>query len=113
MIINSLVNDVLIPPIGMRLGKVDCSHLAITLQEKTAEADAVTVKYGMFINTILDFVIVAFAIFLLIKQVNRFKKKEPEPEATTKECPKCFSTIPIKATRCPNCTSELLIEQTS
>lgn len=112
-IINSLVNDVLMPPIGMLLGKVDFSHLAITLQEKTAEADAVTVKYGMFINTILDFVIVAFAIFLLIKQVNRFKKQEPEPEATTKECPKCFSTIPIKATRCPNCTSELLIEQTA
>lgn len=112
-IINSLVNDVLMPPIGMLLGKVDFSHLAITLQEKTAEADAVTVKYGLFINTILDFVIVAFAIFLLIKQVNRFKKQEPAPEPTTKECPRCFSAIPLQATRCPNCTSELLLEQAS
>lgn len=112
-IINSLVNDVIMPPIGMLLGSVDFSDLAITLHDKTDEAEAVALKYGVFINTILDFVIVAFAIFLLIKQVNRFKKKEPEAESTTKDCPKCCTAIPIKATRCPNCTSELLLEQAS
>ncbi|WP_373499642.1 large-conductance mechanosensitive channel protein MscL [Desulfococcus sp.] len=112
-IINSLVNDVIMPPIGMLLGSVDFSDLAITLQDKTAEAEAVALKYGAFINTVLDFVIVAFAIFMLIKQVNRFKKKEPEAEPMTKECPKCCTAIPIKATRCPNCTSELLLEQAS
>jgi large conductance mechanosensitive channel len=108
-IISSLVNDIIMPPIGLLLGKVDFSHLALTLMEKTAEAPGVTIKYGIFINTILDFIIVAFAIFMLIKQVNRFKKKEdPAPaEPTTKECPKCYSAIHLKATRCPNCTSEL------
>lgn len=112
-IINSLVNDVIMPPIGMLLGNVDFSDLAITLQDKTAEAEAVALKYGVFINAVLDFVIVAFAIFMLIEQINRFKKKEPEAEPTTKECPKCCTAIPIKATRCPNCTSELLLEQTT
>lgn len=108
-IISSLVNDVIMPPIGMLLGNVDFSNLAVTLQEKTAEAQAVTIKYGVFINTVLDFILVAFAIFLVIKQMNRFKKKEEAPpaEPTDKECPKCYSTISIKATRCPNCTSEL------
>jgi len=108
-IVSSFVNDVIMPPIGMLLGNVDFADLAITLREKTAEADAVTLKYGMFINTILDFVIVAFAIFIVIKQMNRLKKKEEVPAAapTTKECPKCYSTIAIKATRCPNCTSEI------
>ncbi len=108
-IVSSLVNDVIMPPIGLLLGKVDFSNLSITLMEKTAEAEAVTIKYGMFINTILDFVLVAFAIFLLIKQVNRFKRKEEAvaPAPTTKDCPRCFTAIPIKAVRCPNCTSEL------
>jgi len=108
-IITSLVNDVIMPPIGLLLGNVDFSNLAITLKEKTAASEAVMLKYGVFINTILDFVIVAFAIFMVIKQMNRFKRKEEAPpaEPTTKECPKCFTAIPIKATRCPNCTSEL------
>ena len=108
-IVNSLVKDVIMPPIGLLLGDVDFSQLAITLKEKTATAEAVTVKYGVFINTILDFAIVAFVIFIVIKQMNRFKKKEEAPvaEPTTKECPKCFTAIPIRATRCPNCTSEL------
>ena len=108
-IVSSLVNDVIMPPIGLLLGKVDFSNLTITLMEKTAEAEAVTIKYGVFINTILDFIFVAFAIFILIKQVNRFKRKEEAaPEVpTTKDCPKCFTAIPIKAVRCPNCTSEL------
>ena len=108
-IVSSLVNDVIMPPIGMLLGNVDFTQLAITLRAKTAETEAVTIKYGVFINTILDFLIVAFAIFIVIKQMNRLKKKEEAPAAapTTKECPKCFSTIPIKAVRCPHCTSEL------
>ena len=108
-IVSSFVKDVIMPPIGLLLGNVDFSHLAITLQEKTATAEAVTIKYGGFINTVLDFIIVAFAIFIVIKQMNRFKKQEeaPVPEPTTKECPKCFTAIPIRAKRCPNCTSEL------
>jgi len=108
-IVSSLVKDIIMPPIGMLLGKVDFSNLAVTLQEKTAEAEAVTIKYGVFINSVLDFIIVAFAIFLVVKQINRFKKKEEEPpaEPDEKECPRCCSTISIKATRCPNCTSEL------
>jgi large conductance mechanosensitive channel len=106
-IVSSLVNDVVMPPIGLLLGKVDFSNLAVTLIEKTAEADAVTIKYGMFINTVLDFIIVAFSIFIVIKQLNRLKKEAPPAAPTTKECPKCYSTIPIKATRCPNCTSEI------
>jgi len=108
-IVSSLVNDVIMPPIGLLLGNVDFSQLAITLKAKTAASEAVTLNYGVFINTILDFVIVAFAIFIMIKQINRFKRKEEAPvvEPTTKECPKCFTAIPIKATRCPNCTSDL------
>jgi len=108
-IVSSFVSDVIMPPIGLLLGNVDFSQLAITLKAKTAATEAVTLNYGVFINTVLDFVIVAFAIFIVIKQMNRFKKKEEAPvvEATTKECPKCFTAIPIKATRCPNCTSDL------
>jgi len=108
-IVSSFVNDVIMPPIGLLLGNIDFSQLAITLKEKTAATEAVTINYGVFINTILDFIIVAFAIFMVIKQMNRFKRKEEAQvaEPTTKDCPKCFTAIPIKATRCPNCTSEL------
>jgi large conductance mechanosensitive channel len=108
-IVSSLVNDVIMPPIGLLLGNIDFSQLAITLREKTVAAEAVTIKYGVFVNTVLDFIIVAFAIFMVIKQMNRFKKKEEVAvaEPTVKECPKCFTAIPIKAMRCPNCTSEL------
>ncbi len=108
-IVSSLVNDVIMPPIGYLMGNVDFSNLAITLKEKTVDAEAVTLKYGVFINTVLDFIIVAFAIFMVIKQMNRLKKAEEEPVVapTTKQCPKCCSEIPIKATRCPNCTSEI------
>ena len=105
-IVTSLVNDVIMPPIGLLLGNVDFSNLAVTLRDKTAEADAVTLNYGLFINTVLDYLIVAFAIFMVIKQMNRLKKKEPEPEITTKDCPRCCTSIPIQATRCPHCTSE-------
>lgn len=108
-IVSSFVNDVIMPPIGLLLGNIDFSQLAITLKEKTAATEAVTINYGVFINTILDFIIVAFAIFMVIKQMNRFERKEEAQvaEPTTKDCPKCFTAIPIKATRCPNCTSEL------
>ena len=105
-IITSLVNDVVMPPIGMLLGQVDFSNLSITLQEKTAQAAAVTINYGQFINNVLDFVIVAFCIFLVVKQMNRIKLL-PSPEPTTKACPQCLSTIPIKATRCAFCTSQV------
>ena len=99
-IVTSLVNDVVMPPIGMLLGKVDFSSLAIALNEKTA------IKYGAFLNNVLDFVIVAFCIFLVVKQMNRLKQGPPA-EPTTKSCPQCLSTIPIKATRCAHCTSTL------
>jgi len=108
-IVSSFVNDVIMPPIGMLLGNADFSSLAITLKEQTAEIAAVTLKYGVFINTVLDFIIVAFAIFIVIKQMNRLQKKDVAPAAapTTRECPMCYSVIPIKATRCPHCTSEI------
>jgi len=108
-IVSSLVSDVIMPPVGLILGNVDFSKLSIVLREKSVAAEAVTINYGLFINTVLDFVIVALAIFMVIKQMNRLKsKKEEAPvEVTTKECPKCFSTIALKASRCPNCTSEI------
>ena len=107
-IVTSMVNDIIMPPLGMILGKVDFSNLNVTLQEAVDKTPAVAINYGAFINTIIDFVIVAFCIFLVIKQVNRFTKK-PEPPAapTTKPCAYCQTDIPIKATRCPNCTSQL------
>jgi len=100
-IVSSLVADIIMPPIGLLLGKMDFSTLAIHLNEKTA------IKYGVFINNVLDFVIVAFAIFMVIKQINRLKKAPPPADPTTKDCPKCCTSIPIKASRCPHCTSEL------
>jgi large conductance mechanosensitive channel len=115
-ITTSLVNDVVMPPIGFVLGKVDFNKMFINLSDKSyatlADAQAAgapTIRYGMFINTVLDFVIVAAVMFFLVRTVNRMQKPKPAPAAapTTKECPFCVSTIPIKATRCPNCTSEL------
>ena len=108
-IVSSFVSDVIMPPIGMLMGNVDFSKLAITLKEASAGVEAVTINYGVFINTVLDFIIVAFAIFMVIKQMNRLKKEEVvvEEAPTTKECSSCFSEINIKATRCPNCTTEL------
>ena len=106
-IVSSLVSDVIMPPIGLLLGNVDFSSLAFPLKKAIGETPAVTINYGVFINTVIDFVIVAFAIFLVIKQMNRLKKAPPPAEVTTKSCPKCCSTIPLKATRCPNCTSEI------
>ena len=99
-IITSLVNDILMPLIGVVLGGVNFSELAFTVR------DAV-VKWGAFVQSVIDFVIVAFVIFMIVRTMNRFKKPEPVAAPTTKECPHCFTSIPIKATRCPNCTSQL------
>jgi large conductance mechanosensitive channel len=119
-IVKSLVDDVIMPPIGLLLGGVDFSDLFITLSDgvKAAgpyhtlaaarEAGAVTLSYGLFINSVISFTIVAFAVFMLIKSINKLQPKAPEPEpAPTKECQFCLSTIPLNATRCPHCTSEL------
>lgn len=115
-IITSFVNDILMPPIGLLLGNVDFASLFINLSgqpyaslEEAQAAGAATINYGLFINTVLDFIIVAFVIFLLLRQLNRMKREEKAPpaEPTTKGCPYCLSTIPVKATRCPQCTSEL------
>jgi len=112
-IVTSVVSDVIMPPIGMLLGQVDFSNLAVTLKEATTDAAtgkeivAVTVNYGKFINTVIDFTIVAFAIFLMIRPLSKLKKAPPPPPPSTKECGFCFTAIPLKATRCPNCTSQI------
>jgi large conductance mechanosensitive channel len=122
-IVKSLVADIIMPPIGLLLGNVDFSNLFIVLKQgatagpfatiaEAQKAGAVTINYGMFANTVISFLIVAFAVFLLIRAINRLQREEealPE-EPTTKECPHCLSTIPIKATRCGHCTSELSAE---
>ena len=115
-IVTSFVNDILMPPIGLLLGNVDFSNLFINLSgqpygslEEAQAAGAATINYGLFINTVLDFIIVAFVVFLFVRQVNRMRREREAPlaEPTTRECPYCLSTIPLKATRCPHCTSEL------
>ena len=114
-IVTSLVNDVLMPPIGLLLGHMDFSNLFISLTGRHFDsvaaakaAGAATLNYGMFLNTVINFIIVAFAIFLLVRQVNRMHAPAPAPAApTTKACVYCCSQIPLAASRCPNCTSEL------
>jgi large conductance mechanosensitive channel len=115
-IVTSLVNDIIMPPIGLLLGQVDFSSLFINLSghpyASLAEAKAAgapTINYGVFLNTVIDFVIVAFAIFLVVRFINRLRRQpEAAPEApTTRECPFCLSSIPARATRCPHCTSAL------
>lgn len=116
-VVSSLVKDILMPPIGFLLGKVDFSNLFISLSghyASLAEAQAAgapTINYGLFINTVLNFIIVAAAVFFfIVRPINRLRrqKEAPAPAApTTQECPYCFSTIPLKATRCPYCTSHL------
>jgi large conductance mechanosensitive channel len=102
-IVTSLVNDIVMPPVGMLLGNIDFSHLVITLQADPP----VTINYGAFINTIITFFIVAVVMFLLIRAANRLKREPPPADPTTKSCPHCISDIPIQATRCPHCTSQL------
>jgi large conductance mechanosensitive channel len=113
-IITSLVADVIMPPIGLILGKVDFSSLFLSLSGTHYDslvaakaAGAPTINYGVFLNNVIDFLIVAFVIFMVIRQVNRWKKPVPVAAPVTKECPYCFTAIPIKAVRCANCTSEL------
>ena len=119
-IVKSMVSDVLMPPIGLLLGNVTFTDLFVTLKEGAApapyatldtakEAGAVTVNYGVFADNVVSFLIVAFAVFMLIKGINSLQKKEEAapPPPDKKECPFCIVSIPIKATRCPNCTSEL------
>jgi large conductance mechanosensitive channel len=102
-IVTSLVNDIVMPPVGLLLGGIDFSHLVITLKADPL----VTINYGAFINTIITFVIVAAVMFALVRTANRLKRETPPAEPTTKTCPHCFSDIPIQATRCPHCTSQL------
>jgi large conductance mechanosensitive channel len=113
-VVTSFVNDILMPPIGKLLGNVDFTNLFINLSGQSyeslaaaQEAGAATINYGLFFNNVIDFLIVALVIFLLIRQVNRLRKEEPAPAPSTKACPYCFTAIPIAATRCPNCTSQL------
>lgn len=113
-IVSSFVSDILMPPLGLIMGKVNFADLFINLSGKpyptvaaAKAAGAPTINYGMFINTIIDFVIVAFAIYLMIQQVNRMKQKPAEAPPVTKDCPFCCSAIPVKAVRCPHCTSSL------
>jgi len=117
-IVTSLVNDMIMPPLGVIIGKVDFSDLYLNLSggdypslAAAKEAGAATINYGFFINTVIQFVIVAFAIFLVIRQMNRMKRfyerEAAAPAPTEKSCAYCFTNIPIKAIRCPNCTSEL------
>jgi len=120
-IISSMVSDVLMPPVGMALGNVDFTNLFVLLKEGTKAAapyasladakaaGAVTINYGLFINSVISFVIVAFCVFMLIRTMNRLKREEEAPPAgaTTRDCPFCYSSIAIKATRCPHCTSEV------
>lgn len=118
-IVTSLVNDVIMPPIGMAMGGLDFKDLFISLNgqsypslDAAKKAAAPVIAYGSFLNTIINFLIVAFAIFLLVKQVNRFKRPA-ETAPSTKECQYCASSIPAKAVRCPNCTSDLARAQTA
>jgi large conductance mechanosensitive channel len=119
-IVSSLVADVIMPPIGLLLGNVDFSNMFAVLKEGSAPgpyaslaaakgAGAVTLNYGVFVNAIISFLIVAFSVFILISQMNRLKKEAEAPPAkpTTRDCPFCLSAIPIKATRCPHCTSQI------
>jgi large conductance mechanosensitive channel len=119
-IVKSLVSDVIMPPIGLAMGGVDFSDFFLVLKDGAVagpyatlaaaqEAGAVSISYGLFLNAVISFLIVAFAVFMLIKGINKMQreKEAPAAEPTTKECPHCCSSIAIKATRCPNCTSEL------
>jgi large conductance mechanosensitive channel len=113
-IITSLVNDIIMPPIGLIFGKVDFSNLFIDLSGQgytsltdAKAAGAATFNYGLFINNVIDFLIVAFVIFLFIRMINRMQRPTPPPPPNTKNCPYCLSEIPLKATRCPACTSQL------
>ena len=118
-IVNSLVNDIIMPPIGLALGKVDFANLYLLLEPGTKAAPpysslaaakaagAVTLNYGVFVSSVVTFIIVALAVFLLVRAASKLQKPEPAAAPTTKTCPACAMTIPIQASRCPHCTSSL------
>ena len=113
-IVTSFVEDILMPPIGLALGNVDFSNLFINLSGKdypsvaaAKAAGAATLNYGIFINNILNFIIIAFAVFLIVRQINRMQTPVPAPAASTKDCPYCLTAIPLKAVKCAHCTSEI------
>jgi large conductance mechanosensitive channel len=113
-IVTSFVDDILMPPIGVALGNVDFSNLFINLSGKdypsvaaAKAAGAATLNYGIFINTILNFIIIAFAVFLIVRQINRMQTPAPAPAVSTKDCPYCLTPIPLKAVKCAHCTSEI------
>ena len=113
-IVASLVGDVMMPVIGLALGRVDFSGLFISLNGQSyatlveaKAAKAPTLNYGLFLNTVIEFLIISFVIFIIVKQVNRFKKPEPVAAPATKDCPQCCTAIPLAAKRCPACTSQL------
>lgn len=123
-IVNSMVKDIVMPPLGWMMGKVDFTNLYLTLPNSDGQiisypsldaakaAGAVTINYGVFINTLISFILVAFSVFLLIKAINKLralteKQEEKVEEVTTKSCPRCYSTININATKCPCCTAEI------
>jgi len=113
-ITSSFVSDVLMPPLSLLLGRVNFSNLFVTLSgqsfatlEEAKKAGAVTLNYGVFVGTVVDFLCVAFAVFIVVKQVNRLRRPAPAPAVTTRDCPFCATAIPLKASRCPQCTSDL------
>lgn len=119
-IVSSLVSDVIMPPIGLLTGQVDFSNLFINLSSTpyesvadAAKAGAPTINYGIWFMHVIDFVLVAFAVFLLVRTMNRLKREEPAPAPTDRPCPFCFSAIPIKATRCAHCTSDVSASATA
>ena len=107
-VVSSVVNDVLMPPLGVLIGGVDFSSFGLTLKEAVDKTPATVLKYGVFLNNMIDFVIVAFAVFMIVKAVNRMKRKaEVPPAPTSKACPECFMTIPLEAKRCGHCATKL------
>ncbi len=113
-IVSSLVSDIIMPPLGLVIGKMDFSNFFLTLSSGSYEtlaqakaAGASTLNYGIFLNNVVDFLIVSFAIFILISQINRLRRKEEPKPIDTKQCPHCISTVSLKATKCPYCTSEI------
>jgi large conductance mechanosensitive channel len=113
-IVSSFVKDVVMPPIGMLTGGVDFAGIFTDLSGKgyatlaeAQEAGAATINWGVFINTVIDFVIIAFAIFMVVRQMNKLKKQPPPPDPTAKDCPECLMSIPIKAKRCGHCTAQV------
>lgn len=106
-LVNSLVTDLLMPPLGLLVGSVDLSEQAWVLKGQAGDNPEVMLRYGLFVNNIIDFILMAFAMFIVVKQINRMKRSETPPPPTSKTCPYCVTVVDAKATRCPNCTSTI------